>query len=388
MTEFFADLRELVSMSILHMPGGERSRMWRNRRYVKSVSGGKNIESMLSKATDEFDNIVSEERTDILRWCLVLAITFHMHTRLLDEAYNFGVLTREKKWLVDWDRWRMRHLMTSTEFEELDWAVRSLAEPQELWNDLPFEMLDEGDGVFDGGPSSDVPRNNKMSTMPMARMPMLVIYKINTIILKNLCPMKSMKKRSGIAERFIPYFGTMSRKLLTSFQLVTQCVSTPLPFPYFHLCKTLLFMYFVCFPFFIQRELGIFANVCEFSGLALALTGVDAIATELENPFGDDDNDLDMYERISMLESECLTCLELAGDKRAIQNFMWIDMPEPIASQSIVPISQFLSLQAVVESDGDQAIFVGGQVKRTEEMPVELEFEEEEEDASSASGSS
>jgi len=370
------------------MPGGERGRRWRNRRFLKEANNGKSLESLLDCA-DHNDNIVSEERTQVIRWAIVLAISFQMHARLLDEAYNFGWMSREKKWYVDFDRWRMRHLMTSKEFQELDWAVRSLAIPEELWDDLPFEVLDEGDGVWDKGPNTDVPRNNKVNNIPMARLPLLVIYKINQVILKNMTDFKHQTKKSGISERFVPYFGNMSKKLLKSFQLVTQCVSTPLPFPYFHLCKTLLFIYFLCFPFFIKHQLGLFANVCEFSGLALALTGVDAIATELENPFGDDDNDLDIYERISTIEHESIMFLKLAGDFKAVHNFMWIDMPENIKSQSAIPsIKNFLALQAVVESDGvKEDIFVGGEVKRAEELPIELDFDQDS-DVSDMSGSS
>eukprot|EP00413_Alexandrium_margalefii_P027370 CAMPEP_0204554670 /NCGR_PEP_ID=MMETSP0661-20131031/28279_1 /ASSEMBLY_ACC=CAM_ASM_000606 /TAXON_ID=109239 /ORGANISM="Alexandrium margalefi, Strain AMGDE01CS-322" /LENGTH=36 /DNA_ID= /DNA_START= /DNA_END= /DNA_ORIENTATION= len=36
----------------------------------------------------------------------------------------------------------------------------------------------------------------------------------------------------------------------------------------------------------------------------MALLGIDAIATELENPFGDDDNDLELLESINVLERE------------------------------------------------------------------------------------
>merc|ERR1712178_76897 len=101
-----------------------------------------------------------------------------------------------------------------------------------------------------------------------------------------------------------------------------QCVSTPLPFPYFQLCKTLLLFYFMCFPFFVKFELGPYSNVGEFCCLALALLGVDAIATELENPFGDDANDLDISVKISSLEHEILFFLKVCNDQACENNFM------------------------------------------------------------------
>ena len=41
------------------------------------------------------------------------------------------------------------------------------------------------------------------------------------------------------------------------------------------------------------------------------------IGAELENPFGDDDNDLDILELIANLESECVEMLRMCGDDAA-----------------------------------------------------------------------
>lgn len=301
----------------------------------------------------------------MIRWALVLAICFQMHARLLDEGFNHGYVQREKKWLVDWDRYRMRHLLTGDEFAKLDQHTRQLSEPDDIWQDLPFTDLDEGKGLFEGLPPNVGAAWNKITTVPMTRPCVTVIYQLNEILYGTMNDFRLQNRRWGVSERFVPSFGKVGMALLRSFQLVTQCVSTPLPFPYFHLCKILLSLYFLCFPFFIKQELGVYANVVEFCCLSLALLGVDAIATELENPFGDDDNDLDIYEKISTLEHEILFFLRLCNDKAAQDNFMWVDMPQEIASQSVAPITGFLALRTQVESGGeDQSAIYGGEEQR------------------------
>jgi len=382
MTQFFCDLRELVSLGIIHMPGGDHFHRWRWRQHFRSQS---DTDIVKDSKPDQCDKIVSEERTHVIRWALVLAICFQMHARLLDEGFNHGFLERDKKWLVDWDRYRMRHLLTSEEFAQLDKHTRQLSEPDDIWADLPLEFLDECDGLFEGGPPRTGVFRNFLTTMPFTRPCVLVIYKLNEILFGNMNDFRLQNRRYGVSERFVPSFGKVGMRLLTSFQFVTQCVSTPLPFPYFHLCKTLLFLYFLCFPFFIKQSLGVWANVCEMCCLSLALLGVDAIATELENPFGDDDNDLDIYEKISTLEHEILYFLRLCNDKDCQNNFTWIDMPPVISQASVSPIKGFLALRAQVE--GMEGVIYGTETSR-EGLIEDVEGPGLDDDASSASGSS
>lgn len=386
MTNFFCDLREMVSLGIIHLPGGVHGHAWRWRVHFKSQADKDIIQDA---KPDIMDKIVSEERTHVIRWTLALAICFHMHARLLDEGFNHGNMSRETKWLVDWDRYRLRHLMTSEEFGKLDQITRQLSmDTPDIWENMPFDVL-EGDDLFQNGPESTPNKRYRMTSVPLTRPCVVVIYRLNEILYNNMNDFRLQNRQYGVSERFVPSFGKVGMRLLESFQLVTQCVSTPLPFPYFHLCKTLLFFYFLCFPFFIKQELGVYANVCEFCCLALALLGVDAIATELENPFGDDENDLDIYEKISSLEHEIMGFLNLCNDKSCEQNFVWQKMPERIDRMSVSPIPCFLALRSQVESGGESAsVFVDGEVDRSFLDASDQDCVEEDEVASDVSGSS
>merc|ERR1719215_1194500 len=107
-------------------------------------------------------------------------------------------------------------------------------------------------------------------------------------------------------------------------------ISTPIPFPYVHLCKALLLFFLITLPVVMNPKQGIFACVVLPSCVSMSLLGIDAIASELENPFGDDDNDLDFNGAITQFESECLKLLEIAGDTKATQSFAKYQFPEEL----------------------------------------------------------
>ena len=104
----------------------------------------------------------------------------------------------------------------------------------------------------------------------------------------------------------------------------------------------------------------------------LALLGIDAISTELEDPFGDDANDLDISEHIASLESEALALLELSGDVKARDAFVWRRLPRLIAEESCKPIYRQLVLaelagQVLVEATGE-SVRLGMDRDRTDEF--------------------
>lgn len=98
-------------------------------------------------------------------------------------------------------------------------------------------------------------------------------------------------------------------------------ITTPMPFPYVHLCKVMLVCMLLTMPLATDASDGFFSTVFMPGVLAFSLLGIDAIATELSDPFGTDCNDLDVTGRAAALESECLMFLDLCGDPGAIQAF-------------------------------------------------------------------
>ncbi|WP_251975928.1 bestrophin family protein [Salinicola avicenniae] len=83
---------------------------------------------------------------------------------------------------------------------------------------------------------------------------------------------------------------------------------TPLPFPYTLLLHRTIFLFCILLPFAMAQPLGWIAPV--FTAIvSYTFFGLDAIADELEDPFGYDENDLPTDSMTRTLEREILEAL-------------------------------------------------------------------------------
>lgn len=69
-------------------------------------------------------------------------------------------------------------------------------------------------------------------------------------------------------------------------------LTTPTPFPLIQMAKTFLFLYAFAIPFVLLKENSGLVAHCFFVFLVtMGFVRLEAVATELDNPFGDDPND-------------------------------------------------------------------------------------------------
>merc|ERR1719327_1451834 len=108
----FSDIRDFVVLSLLYLRGGVSSSTWLFR-----VGG---VDKRRFSLEDKFDEKVREARCDIIRLCVCLAITFKMHTRICYDGYCFGEISKDTKWKIDFDRFRLRQMMPETEWALVD----------------------------------------------------------------------------------------------------------------------------------------------------------------------------------------------------------------------------------------------------------------------------
>merc|ERR1740129_462989 len=125
-------------------------------------------------------------------------------------------------------------------------------------------------------------------------------------------------------------------------------MTTPLPLPYVNLVRTLMVAYLLSVPFFMDYDEGIFANVAMPTLTAMALLGIDQIGTELENPFGEDANDLDIQEMIINLERELMRLLLWTGDAMSVDRFVWLPVPEIMLTETEKHFHWYLALRKEV----------------------------------------
>ncbi|CAG8514524.1 7093_t:CDS:2 [Dentiscutata erythropus] len=92
---------------------------------------------------------------------------------------------------------------------------------------------------------------------------------------------------------------------LTSFERVLR---SPIPLAYsIHLAQT-TWLFCLSLPFQLVQDNGWITILITFF-VALVLLGVEAIANEIENPFGKDDNDLDLDDFCGILKLELLNIM-------------------------------------------------------------------------------
>lgn len=308
LTSLFLGLREFVMGMCITCRGGQSSQAWLTKRASKYTR---------CKIEDAYDIRASMARVNAIRLVLAFVVSLKLHTRICYNGLLTGRLTSEEKWYVDWYRLRLRCLVTRQEFEELNDLIPIIGEehvtrgaaymtPQFLEEALEPPEFDQ---------------EYLVDTTPDMRQPLAILFKMWIEITKH------MNEPWGFKERFAKEFLGTCHQCSVLFESITMVITTPIPFPYVHLCKCLLVFFLLMTPLVIDPELGLFANVFLPTAVAMSLLGIDAIATELENPFGDDANDLDIVRCIGTLEAECLQMLELSGDHRAKESFTHVQIP-------------------------------------------------------------
>jgi len=302
------------------------------------------------KVEDHFDRKARALRVDIVRLCIALAVAFKLHTRIALNGYCFGSLEAGAKWRVDWDRFRLRQLLAPDEFALVDSVVgfvQDSANPDANGDLLKF-MACQFRGAFSAqgpqNPPEDWPAEFEVDTASHIRPLVVISGMIRELMFKNINDM-SNNAPWAFKERYMTIFMNLMGSMLHEFEAANQIITTPIPLPYANLCKTLLSIFLLSMPFFVDYRLGWLSNVIFPPLASLALLGIDAIATELENPFGDDDNDLDILEPIHVLECEALEMLRLTGDAGALSAFCWRRAPEFVERDSCRNLRRQLAIR-------------------------------------------
>lgn len=334
--EFFAGLRDLATLACGLFKGGHGQYAWNKRRGQDGFSGERK-----NRLEDEDDIRTAQARTDIVRWSLAMAVCFKIMLRITGDGYYQGEMDEELKWKLDFDRMRLRTLMSKAEFDEVDRALRVEDTGEErrlLWNSGRGEPQ-----VFHWHDPPQQPGGlYKVSMEPCAPQMLTLVNFLSQSVRRHA------NEPYGYKEKFLPEFIKIVKQMMYCYDQVSQLMTTPLPFPYVNLVRTLLIGYLFSMPFFVNYADGALANVLMPVLTATALMGIDQIGTELENPFGEDVNDLDFQAMIMGLEKEMLRTLLLAGDTRAHDQFVWLPVPKFMQHESTKPFLWYVALQREV----------------------------------------
>lgn len=91
--------------------------------------------------------------------------------------------------------------------------------------------------------------------------------------------------------RELKLLGTVDA-FMTGFYGIRKFMTTPVPFPLVQMARTFLFLYIFTVPFvLLSDESSVFAHCFTIFLLTYGFMGLEVVAIELDNPFGDDPND-------------------------------------------------------------------------------------------------
>jgi hypothetical protein len=308
---FFTNMRDFLMLALLYLHGTKE------KETIRSSS----VANRKIAAKIDLGDLATGVRVDLVRLSVAYAVILKLHSRIAYEGYCFGKISGETKWLVDWDRLRLMQLLKEEEFVAIDKCIGIIDE--DARSGCTLEELIEQFRDRQDGPPKTWPDEFEVQLAPSSRSYVVIIFLIREVLfgcandVLNSCPW-------GIKERFVPAMQLLLSDSQMHFEMINQIISTPLPLPYACLCKSLLIIFLASLPsMLVDYNVGPFGSIAVPLMVALALLGIDATATELENPFGDDANDLDILEFIAGLEHECLEFFRTCGDWKGRNAFCW-----------------------------------------------------------------
>lgn len=277
--------------------------------YIVYVKGGQLADKEEKRL--EWEAKATRCKTDATRYILAYLIAFKMHSRIAFEGYMRGHISDDVLTQVLFDRARLRGLLTSEEFETCDKLLYI----------------------------SGIDRDLHAVHHPAGCCTTEVKYPVSTVIRGRVCHLllyfmfclnrdtSVYNKEWGWLERALNLADGRIALLMRAFEEMDQNVSTPLPLPYQHLCKMLMFTFMITFPLVMNNvEDGLITNMVVPAIIAFAMFGIEVISMEIEDPFGDDANDFDAMKIIAAIESSMYEVM-LCRNEPSCDNFAWIQAP-------------------------------------------------------------
>lgn len=262
----------------------------------------------LGKEKDKpnWETQATQAKTDATRYVLAYCVAFKLHSRIAYDGYMMGEIDSEKKAQIDCDRARLRGLLSAEEFSIVD-------------NMLRINHIPKGGGTLGIGGSV-----YEVSTDVSCRACHIMLFFLRCLAFQ--CALRS--KTWGWLERCLNLSDGSIGKMMRAFEEMDQNITTPLPLPYCHLCKTLMFIFLLVFPIVgVSADDGLMLNVLCPTVIATAMFGLESISMEIEDPFGDDDNDFDVMRTVAAIEGSIYEVMHCRNDP-TIDNFCWIQAPE------------------------------------------------------------
>jgi len=110
----------------------------------------------------------------------------------------------------------------------------------------------------------------------------------------------------------VAQFGSMVAALSSMIEVLTnleRILTSPIPIAYNTHLKQALYIYLILLPLQLVAELGVWSIILTFLA-SFTLVGVESIGSEIENPFGTDENDLPLERFCDEMTTELNTLMK------------------------------------------------------------------------------
>mmetsp|Transcript_140489 Transcript_140489/g.436857 ORF Transcript_140489/g.436857 Transcript_140489/m.436857 type:complete len:617 (+) Transcript_140489:3-1853(+) len=166
----------------------------------------------------------------------------------------------------------------------------------------------------------------------------------------------------GFPERFLNLFEGNLQHVTRVIDGLEELVSMPLPMAYLQQRKMLFLAFIFVYPMTLPNADGWWTNVITPSLIFMAMAGFESVAEMLENPLGDDSEDLNIDEMLHDFEVRVSKALGIAEERmgrlqEASQELLE-QMPLPGDSPKAMPSEHVDELRRLSRSWGFDAHFV------------------------------
>lgn len=113
---------------------------------------------------------------------------------------------------------------------------------------------------------------------------------------------KPSDKLWGYESRLWNLFWRTTLRIVETSGHLESIICSPIPLPYLQHCRVLFFIFSMAFPLSIDPSAGAVDNIVLPMVIFWAIMGFEVLSAALENPLGNDEVDMNLFERIHSLE--------------------------------------------------------------------------------------
>ncbi len=188
----------------------------------------------------------------------------------------------------------------------------ALLRPIILWTAaFPYASMNSLRGVRGLGPvASQLPKDEVEEMLAAQHVPSAIARRVTTLLVK-------ARTEGQLTDYAATYIDGNVQLLIDYIGACERIQKTPLPFAYVVHLRRALLLYCLTLPFALVESYG-WSTTIDTLLIAYVLFGIEEIGVEIENPFGEDDNDLPLEQICASIEQNLLAVIEESAPTQAL----------------------------------------------------------------------